>query len=256
MDTLEYYESNKEFNVFVASTYSDLALFKEQDERALFNDLLLNNLYQVKKYTAKRLVIALSKGTLPKGKYKVDDFIDQLFIVVYNDFNQIQTAENLHPWLFKKVDELLEESIVDEEFDDQFLKNIDDYSKPEWDEMEEKYSIDAGGDLVMIDELDDISYPKNDYALNHVFIENDQKEFFKKLDKDLSDESKRKHTNMVLYYLPLPVRAVFELAAEYQFSLTDIATIRNQSLEEVKELLEIARKSIEASFLNRFDTKD
>lgn len=256
MDTLEYYQSKKEFNVFVASTYSDLALFKKQNEKSLFNNLLLRDLYQVKRYAAKRLATALSKGALPKGKYKVDDLIDQLFIVVYDDFNQIKAAENLHSWLFKKIDELLEESIVDEEFDDQFLKNIDDYSLPEWNEMEEKYSTDADGDLIMIDELDDISYPKNDYVLNHVFIENDQKEFFEKLDKDLSDESKRKHTNMVLYYLPLPVRAVFELAVEYQFSLADIATIRNQSLEEVQELLEIARKSIEVSFRNRFGTKD
>jgi len=253
MDTLKYYESKKEFNVFVASTFSDLARFKKQNDKALFNNLLLKDLYQVKRYITNRLVTALAKGNLPKGKYKVDDFVDQLFIVVYDNFDEVKGQEDLHPWLFKKADELLEATIVDEEFDDNFLKNIDDYSRPEWDEMEEKFSTDGGGDFVMIDELDDMSYPKNDYVLNHVFIEDDQKEIMDKLDKDLGEENIKKHTAMVLHYLPMPMRTVFELATEYQFSISQIAMIRNQNIEEVKELLENARKSIEASFFNRYE---
>jgi len=147
---------------------------------------------------------------------------------------------------------ILEETLVNEEFNEYFFKNIDDYSRPEWDEMEEKFSIDGGGDLVMIDELDDISYPKNDYVLNHVFIEDDKKELMDQLDKDLGKENIKRHTDMVLHYLPLPMRTVFELATEYQFSVSEIAIIRNQDLDEVKQLLENARQSLEASLLKRF----
>lgn len=253
MNNPEYYKSKNEFNVFVASTFADLTQYKKDNNPALFNNLLLEDLYQVKRYIANRLVTALAKGNLPKGKYKVDDFIDQLFIVVYDNFEKVEDKEDFHPWLFKKADELLEDAIADEDFDDNFLKNIDDYSRPEWDEMEEKFSTDGDGDFVMIDELDDISYPKNDYVLNHVFIEDDQKEIMDKLDKDLGEENIKKHTAMVLHYLPMPMRTVFELATEYQFSISQIAMIRNQNKEEVKELLENARKSIEASFFNRYE---
>ncbi|SDL37093.1 sigma-70 RNA polymerase sigma factor region 4 domain-containing protein [Kriegella aquimaris] len=252
MDTLKYYEGKKEFNVFVASTFSDLTQFKQQNDQAQFNSLLLKDLHQVKHYITKRLATALNKGNLPKGKYKPDDFIDQLFIEAYDHFDEVENKEGLHPWLFKKADELLEDTIVDEEFDDYFLKNIDDYSRPEWDAMEEKFSTDGGGDLVMIDELDDISYPKNDYVLNHVFVEDDKKEIMDKLDKDLGKENIRKHAAMVLHNLPLPMRTVFELATEYQFSMSQIAMIRNQSIEDVKELLENARKGLEASLFNRY----
>ena len=162
MDTLKYFESKKEFNVFVASTFSDMVQFKKENDKLDFNNLLLKDLHQVKRYITKRLSTALTKGNLPKGKYKVDDFIDQLFIEVYDHFDEVQNKEELHLWLFKKADELLDDTIADEEFDDYFFRNIDDYSKPEWDAMEEKFSTDGGGDYVMIDELDDISYPKND----------------------------------------------------------------------------------------------
>jgi len=252
MDTLKYFESKKEFNVFVASTFSDMVQFKKENDKLDFNNLLLKDLHQVKRYITKRLSTALTKGNLPKGKYKVDDFIDQLFIEVYDHFDEVQNKEELHLWLFKKADELLDDTIADEEFDDYFFRNIDDYSKPEWDAMEEKFSTDGGGDYVMIDELDDISYPKNDYILNHVFIEDDKKQLIDKLDKELGEENIRKHAEMVLHNLPLPMRTVFELATEYQFTLEEIAIIRNQRFEEVSQLMEDARKNLEASFFNRY----
>lgn len=252
METKKYYESKSGFNVYVASTFSDLKKFRQQNYLASFNNLLLKDLYHVKRYIAKRMATALSKRNLPEGKYKIDDFIDQLFIEVYDNFNEVHNQENLHSWIFMKADKLLEETLVNEEFNEYFLKNIDDYSRPEWDEMEEKFSIDGGGDLVMIDELDDISYPKNDYVLNHVFIEDDKKELMDQLDKDLGKENIKRHTDMVLHYLPLPMRTVFELATEYQFSVSEIAIIRDQSLYEVKQLLENARQSLEASLLKRF----
>lgn len=252
MDTQTYYEGKKEFNVFVASTFSDLTQFKKEDKQEAFNALVLKTFYQVKRYITIRLSTALAKGNLPKGKYKADDFIDELFIETYDHFDEVKGKKDLHSWLFKKANEILERTIIDEEFDDYFLKNIDEYSKPEWDEMEEKFSTDGDGDLVMIEELDDISYPKNDYVLNHVFVEDNKKEIMDQLDKDLGEENIRKHVAMVLHNLPLPMRTVFELATEYKFTLEEITLIRNQSLEEVRQLLESARKVLESSLFNRY----
>jgi len=252
MDTLKYYEGKKEFNVFVASTFSDLAQSKKENDRAAFSSLLLKTLHQVKRYITKRLSTALTKGNLPKGKYKLDDFIDQLFIEVYDHFDEVKSEKDFHPWLFKKADELLEDTIVDEEFDDFFFKNIDDYSKPEWDEMEEESSTDGDGDLVMIEELNDISYDHNDYTLNHVFIADDEQELMVKLDKDLSEERIQNHIQMVLQRLPLPMRTVFELFNKQQFALEEIAEIRNSTVQEVGRLLEETRKSLKTSFSNRF----
>ena len=51
--------------------------------------------------------------------------------------------------------------------------------------MEEKYSIDGGGDFVMIAELDDLSYAKNDYTLRDAFVEDKGKGIIEKLDQEL-----------------------------------------------------------------------
>jgi len=47
--------------------------------------------------------------------------------------------------------------------------------------MEEEYT--KNGDLVMIEELDDISYDHNGNILNHVFIEDNSKKLIKKMIK-------------------------------------------------------------------------
>tara|TARA_B100000949_G_C14288205_1_gene455547 strand:+ start:6719 stop:7489 length:771 start_codon:yes stop_codon:yes gene_type:complete len=252
MDTLKYHESNKAFNVFVASTFADLKRLKKENNKAAFNELLLKTLHQVRRYIVSRIGTALTKGNLPHGKYQPDDFIDQLFIEVYDHFDDVKNERELHPWLFKKANELLEDTITDEEFDDHFLKNIDDYSKAEWDEMEENFSTDGGGDYVMVEELDDISYPKNDYVLNHVFIEDSKQKLQDKLDRELDEEDLRRHVKMVLHNLPLPMRTVFELATEYEFTLGEIAEIQNESLDQVRQLFDNAKKSIELSFFNRY----
>ncbi|MCJ7465661.1 MAG: sigma-70 family RNA polymerase sigma factor [Maribacter sp.] len=255
-DIVNYSERTKEFHLFVANSFSDLAKFKKEQNKTAFNALLMSVLPEVKRYINKRLTTAVSKGNMSKGKYKPDDFIDQLYIEVYDHFDTDKNKKDLHPWLFNIADKLLEDALVEEEFDALFLQNIDEYSKPERDEMVEKYSTDGDGDLVMIDELDDISYPKNDYILKNVFIEDESQEMVAKLDKELGQENIRKHAENILKRLPKRMRIAFELYTEHQFDLWEITKIMNRDLEEVQQLLENARKILETSFKARLGMKD
>lgn len=252
MEKIKDYKSQHEFHIFVASTYSDLQKLRKEKKKSDFSELLLKDLPQVKRYITRRLNRALSKGNLPSGKYSPDDFLDQLFIEVHDRFDEVKDNNDLYPWLFKITDALLEDTLVEEEFNAIFFENIEDFSKPEWDEMEEEFSTDGDGDLLMLDELDDSSYNHNDYVLNHVFVENDKNQMISKLDEKLGRENVRKHASMVLHHLPFPMRTVFELATQYHFNVEQIAIIRGQSLAEVQQLLENARKSLEVSFLNRY----
>tara|TARA_R110002167_G_scaffold90933_6_gene244618 strand:+ start:1211 stop:1984 length:774 start_codon:yes stop_codon:yes gene_type:complete len=242
----------KEFQILVSQVYPNLLGYKKTGDRTAFNDQLLKMLPKVKQYIASRLNAAIQKGHFPKGKYKPNDFVDQLFISVYEHIEEVDNENELYTFLFKMADELLEETIVDEEFDTLFLENIDNYSKPEWDEMEEKFSTDGDGDTVMIEELDDFSYRKNDYTLNHVFIEDNEEAGVAKLDEALSAERVRNHINLVLHSLPFPMRNVFELFNDQQFTLSEIAAIKKTTVTEVEQLLADARDILRRSFSKRF----
>ena len=250
MEKSETFYRQKKFHGFVSKTFSKLIQLKKEEKKEAFNELILKSLPSIKKYINGRLEAAVKKGHFPKNKYRADEFIDQLFIEVYDNIDEVQIAEDFYLWLFKRTDQLLEDAIVAEEFDDLFLKDIDDYSKPERDEMDEQFSTDGDGDLVMIDELDDISYNKNEYTLHHVFIEDDEQDYIDKLDKELSEAEVKKQIHKILYKLPIQTQSVFELYATHQFNIEEVAKIKQMDVAEATRLLQDARNTIRTSLLN------
>lgn len=249
---MSYYQSKKEFRLYVTKTFPDLVELKREGNIEAFNALVLKIMPEIRQYINGRLNTAIKKSHFSKGKYKADDFIGQLFVEIYDNLEEVEADNQFYLWLFKKTNELLKDAIVEEEFDDFFFKNIDTYSKPEWVAMQEKYSTDGDGDLLMIEELDDRSYNHNDYVLNHVFIEDTEKDLIEKIDADISAEDIRKHIQMVLHNLPLAMSNVYELYIDQHLDLEEIAEIRSSTVDEVERLLNDAKKALQVSLFNRY----
>lgn len=238
--------------IIMKETYAKLVSFKRKENRESFNSELLKVLPQIYRYVSKRLNSAVANGKLNKGMFIPNDFTDQLFIEVYDNIDDINTENELHIFLFKKVDELLEDSLIEEEFDYVFFDNIDTYSKPEWDAMEENYTQDADGDFLLLEELDDTSLDKSNYSLNHVFITEEEKQLADKLDATLNKERIYRHIQLVLNKMNMPMRAVFELFTNEGLTTEEIAEIRKTPIAQVDKLLTSARQLLKDSFEKRF----
>jgi DNA-directed RNA polymerase specialized sigma24 family protein len=104
----------------------------------------------------------------------------------------------------------------------------------------------------MIDELDDISYNHNDYVLNHVFIEDKENKIIEKLDKKLSKETIKKHTDMVVNNLPSTMRNVFILYTNQHLSIEEIAQLKNKTIGEIEMVLKDVKEALKVSFFNRY----
>lgn len=222
-------------------TFNELVTLKKQGDRGAFNEHLLNMLPEVKKFINRRLNAAIHKGHFPKSKYKAEDFIDQLFIEVYSSIGDVENENEFYIWLFKKTNELLDKTIAKEEFEDSIFKNIDEYSTAEWKQMAEKFSAEADGDLIMREDLEDVSYHKSKHSLKNIFVQDDEKALIEKLDKNLSEEDINRYTEMVLQNFPQPMHTVFELFTKQNFTLSQISEIMQRNVNEVEELLREAR---------------
>ncbi|NER16801.1 RNA polymerase sigma factor [Spongiivirga citrea] len=249
----KYYVDREELQILIKQKLPDLVKLKAEENRIAFDKLLLDIVPEIKKYIIKKVRHAIKKGHFPKNKYTANDFIDQLFIEVYDGIEGFSGEDEFYVWLFRKTNELLDEAITEEEFDDLFIQNIDDYSKNEWDQMQEKFTAESDGDLIMKEELADISYYKDTYALDDVFIENTEKELVKKIDETLHQEEVDRHIEMVLHNLPTAMRNVFELFTKQHLTLAEIAELRKTTIEKTQQLLNDARKGLKISFFNRYD---
>ncbi|MBC8757637.1 sigma-70 family RNA polymerase sigma factor [Kordia sp. YSTF-M3] len=248
-----FYKSRKELQISIKRTLPNLVRLKAAENRIAFNQLLLEIIPEIRRYIIKKVRNAIQKGHFPKNKYTADDFIDQLFIEVYDHIQDFSNEDEFYVWLYKKTNELLENTIIEEEFDNLFFQNIDEYSKKEWDQMHEKFTAESDGDLIMKEELDDISYYKDPYTLNDIFIENTEKELVIKIDKILHKEAVDRHIQVVLHNLPDAMRTVFELFTKQHLTLAEIAEVRKISIEKAQQLLNDARKGLKISFFNRYD---
>ncbi len=222
-------------------SFNELLSLKNQGDRGAFNEHLLKMLPEVEKFINRRLDAAIHKGHFPKSKYKAEDFVDQLFIEVYGSIGDVKNENDFYIWLFKKTNELLDKTIAKEELEDSLFKNIDEYSSAEWKQMSEKFSAEADGDLIMREDLEDVSYHKSKQSLKHIFIEDNEKALIEKLDRDLSEEDVNRFTDLVLQNFPQPMHTVFELFTKQNFTLFQISEIMQRSVDEVEELLKEAR---------------
>ncbi|NNJ82921.1 MAG: sigma-70 family RNA polymerase sigma factor, partial [Flavobacteriaceae bacterium] len=153
----------------------------------------------------------------------------------------VENENEFYIWLFKKTNDLLDKTIAKEEFEDAIFKNIDEYSNTEWKQMAEKFSAEADGDLIMREDLEDVSYHKSKHSLKQIFSEDDEKALIDKLDKNLSEEDVNRFTDLVLQNFPQPMHTVFELFTKQEFTLSQISEIMQRSVDEVEELLKEAR---------------
>ncbi len=236
-----------------ALQFKQLIRLKEINEQTEFNRIMERLLPDVAGYIARRLSSAVKNGDLPPQKYKVADFTDELYLKAYDQINEVSDEKELHPWLFIKADELLEETIRTEDKDASFFENIDRFTKAEWKQMQEEFSADVDGELRLLEEFDDVSYPKYEYHWQDALVtDNSEEKYLEALDSGLTNSEIHQHIDMVLHRLPTPMRSIYDLAVHQRFSPNEIAKIKRISVQQVKCYLKQAKDSIRKSLENRF----
>tara|TARA_R110002126_G_scaffold282967_1_gene431897 strand:- start:59498 stop:60268 length:771 start_codon:yes stop_codon:yes gene_type:complete len=249
-----YYKIRRELRISIKQTLPELIKFKKAENKVAFNTLLLGVIPNLRNYIIKRIKTAIQKNHFPKNKYVPNDFIDQLFIETYDHIENVSNEDDFYFWLYKKTNELLENVINEEEFDNLFFKNIEDYSKKEWEQMEENFTAESDGDFIMQEELSDISYHQNPFTIKDVFVENTESALVKQIDENLNQEQVDKYIGFVLHNLPLQTRNVFELYTKHHLNIAEIAKVQNIHISDAKQRLEDARKSLKTSLFNRYKT--
>lgn len=243
------------FRTWVGESLPRLKKMKKEEDRKAFDAIMEKVMPEVKLYMKRQIAISLFNKALPEGKYKIDDFIDEIYLAAYDHIQEVTDAGHLHHWLFEKADEILEDIIIEEDFDNMFFENIENYTDGEWDAMEERFTRDADGDLIMLEELDDPSYTKQKYPLADIFINSSEEEILEKLEISLNNEKSQntiqKLIESILFIMPYKFRAVFELYIIQRFNVNEIANIRRITPAEVSEILVRAREFIKKAIAMR-----
>lgn len=229
------------------------AVRQEQDPE-LFTALLKKVLPHLVGYIRRRIRQANMTHTLRKKAMKAEDLVDELYLQLYEHFDEAPTGnpQEFYSWLYRQADLLLKEVIHLEQTNENMAVSVEEWKKKHNKSMEENYSVDADGDYLMSEEFDDPTYHNNDPLFNqgvmelYDFILDDdaQEKMEEQTEFDLMDEEQQLALQRLFLELPDYKRSILDLYIYEQMSIEEIAEVKDvsppdigQVLDEVKQLM-------------------
>jgi len=202
----------------------------------------------IKGYVKHRIYTGETKGILPRNMYKTDGIIDDGIIKLYEVCkDENQSVENLKLKLFELISDHLDQLYKKEEFHkDSF--STSKILKRELELLNENFEMDLDTDLLMPDELDDISYHQNKSPKPSVLYSDAEKNIIEALyifdaRKELTDE-KRVAFNKIYNWLPFETSNILDLLVFGKLTYDEIAEIKNINRVEVKNIISAVSKNL------------
>lgn len=204
---------------------------KEENDFEQFYNKISSLVPDLKKFTARSLKAAESRNAIDRGFYNAEGVLDEIYLEVFTDFIDIIDEEKLKTILFSKaVQKIEEKKIIEKEMPD-YLPT-EEMLKQELDGLDEKFTTQADGNLILNTELDDISYKQHTKRPSNVILDATlEQQLIKKLEmSDILLPSLERRTIFGAVYNNIPPRSktVLEL---YAFG--------NRTIHEISEILEV-----------------
>ena len=199
-------------------------------------------------YSKQRIRVGEKLRYFPRNMYKSNEIIDEVVLEIYEKgMHKSKDAEELRIIMFDLLNSKMSSLYKSEEWhkDSISTKLI---LEEELRQLEENFTTDAGNDLIMNEDLDDISYHQNNGGPKDLpydesedgvitFLGLDQIENFR-------ENSDRNALRKVYYKLPVNTSNIVDLYILGKLSFHEIGTILKMEVSEVKEIVNSVRETI------------
>ena len=198
-------------------------------------------------YVKQRIRVAENLGIFPRNMYKSNEIIDEVVLEVYEKgLHKSLNQDDLRIAMFKLTFDRMNELLESEEWHKDAISTkliLEDELK----QLEENFTMDADNDLIMNEDLDDISYHLNDkegVSLPYDEEEEGVKVLFG-LDTSETDGfwQDRKEIRKLYYKLPLTTSNIVDLYILGKLSFAEIASILKTEMAEVKEIVNFVKET-------------
>lgn len=250
MSDRQHFTRIKNYRIHVQHYYKTLEQHRSKNNKQAFYEVYLRIIPQLKNYINTRLQELIHAGHFPHNFYEVDDFIDDLFISVYNNFEAFKSEEDFYMFLFAEIDELLTTAQKQEAKHHESTEQLDLYAKTERDALRERFTAELDGDLIMREDLDDISYDLNIQALHPIAQEGIESDLIAQLD----DEKRKKYTTSqidnLLKKFPIEHRNIATLYIHFHLTPQEIVKVTKRPRVEIEKVLDTIKHTLRRDFFN------
>ena len=198
-------------------------------------------------YVKQRIRVAENLGIFPRNMYKPNEIIDEVVLKVYEDgLHKSMNQDELRISMFKLVFDRLNELLESEEWHKDSISTkliLEDELR----QLEENFTMDADNDLIMNEDLDDISYHLNDKEGASLPYDEEEEGVKVLFGLDTSENESywqdRKEIRKLYYKLPLTTSNIVDLYILGKLSFAEIASVMKTEIAEVKEIVNFVKET-------------
>jgi len=217
---------------------SHLKRLKNEGSKELFESLLKILLRQMPNYIKRRLQSAQAARYVKKGRFELQELIDELYLIIYDNIEEIPSEPNeSRIWLYQKTDELLNEKLKEAEFEKNNMEQLENLEEIQFEDMEETFSVDAEYEIVPAEDLDDYKLSYEKYTANDLFVSEDEESILSDIMLTFNRDEIHAIIQKELLYLPVMKRTILDLYLLEQLSVEEIASIKKLSELEVEAII-------------------
>jgi len=196
-------------------------------------------------YVKQRLRVAESNGIIPKNMYKSNEIIDDVVLEIYDKkIDKKIYINHLKLWMFSMSNRKLFKLFENEKWHKNSI-STKILLEEELALLEEKFTIDGGFDLIMDEELEDISYHQNDgetHLLESGAVQNNIVDFFELKDKTIfRDKEKQRIVKKMYDKLPLQSSNIVDLFMLGNLKIKEISAILDTDITEVEKIVSFVK---------------
>ena len=198
-------------------------------------------------YVKQRIRVGENLGIFPKNMYQSNEVIDEVVVEVYQaEEHKNNDLDDLRRIMFDHVNRKLNSLFEAESFHKDSI-STKEFLNDELKQLEENFTMDADNDLVMNEDLDDISYHQNKSFVSSLPYDQAQEGIHSFLEltyeQEVNNWDNRKSLRKVYYTLPLKASNVVDLYVLGKLSFQEIASILKIEISEVKEIVNFVKET-------------
>ncbi|NOQ92233.1 MAG: hypothetical protein GQ552_05885 [Flavobacteriaceae bacterium] len=202
---------------------------------------ILSIVHLLHPYVKQRIRVGENLGIFPKNMYKSNGLIDEVVISIYEKgIHDDMGVDPLKILMFDLLNTKFKTLFENEKWHKKSV-STDFILVEELKQLEENFTVDAGNDLIMNEELDDISYHQDEQTVEIPYVDFENHVFAV---LDIKDTTQFKNNNKgtilskTYYSLPVPTSNVVDLYLLGKLNLQEIANILQIEIIEVKRIID------------------
>ncbi len=223
-------------------TVVQLTMHKKENNFKEFYNTIHYMVPELKNFMTASLKAAENQGKIDRQYYDAYGMLDDVYLSVFKVFQQDMEEAEIQTLLFRhslqKISELVEAEKLTPNH-----PSTGDILKDEMDALDEMFTAEADGDLIFLDELDDISYNQERRRREVVYLDESLVAMLiVKLgleDKFLLSKEKRRLLGILYEAIPPRSKSVMELYVYGDRTVKEISVIMEVDENHIQRILKI-----------------